>query len=362
MANEIGMELENQNPPAEDRSQGGFSKFFHDPKNIATALIFGASLLQPRQPGNNAVQTFAQRAVGAAAFRGALESGVQQQKLKREQTAFERAQIAKENAQRERQISVSEEGVDVQREQLQQQDEQFDERMGFESEQARLNRELELQLANIKNAPTEADLIGIAMQTVPYLLETMQFDEGLSTGQKIQIAQNEAIKGVLQTRAILQSGGKVVVGPDGRTYVDDGKGGNMTPWITPTQGAPQPNATTPAAAPAPAAPPQESAETRATRIASEQERSTFAPTFGERRQRRAAENEVINERFARRQAMAMLRGRALGFQRLLELNQRPTAQHVRELAFFTDQELAEMGLRPQVIIGLRQMQQQLPAQ
>ena len=89
---DIGLALEDQNQAPPDRSQNPFAKFFQDPKNIATALVFGAALAQPRRPDSDGLQTLLQRAVGAGVFRGALESGTYQTQLKREDTAFQRAQ------------------------------------------------------------------------------------------------------------------------------------------------------------------------------------------------------------------------------------------------------------------------------
>jgi len=356
MANEIGVELEEPNAPEADRTKGAFKKFFDDPKNIATALIFGASLAMPRQQGQDGLSTMVQRAAGAAAFRGTLQSGVQNAQLKREQTAFERAQVDQENQQRERQISVAEQGVGLQNTQLAMDQNQFERDLMSRDRNAQLDRDLQASLARLPKVSTDEDYVAIAMQSVPYLLETMEFEEGLTPVQKMEIAQRQALKGVMVFRNMLTSGAKVVTGPDGQSYVDDGTG--PPPAITPA-GAPQ--AAAPTATPT-AAPPREAAGARAARLKEEQAQSPFAPTFGQNVQRRRAEQEATRGQDIMQQSIVAMKPHALRFQRTMEIGGRPNADIVKQLARFEDDQLQQMGLRPQVIVGLRQLAQQLPAE
>jgi len=354
---DIGVELEEENTASPDRTKGAFKKFFDDPKNIATALIFGASLAMPREQGQDGLQTMVQRAAGAAAFRGTLQSGVQNAQLKREQTAFERTQAERENQQRERQIGVAEEGVGLQRTQLRTQatndamDYNIAERqLMSHDENARLDRDLQSALARLPKVSTDEDYVAIAMQSVPYLLETMEFEEGLTPVQKMEIAQRQALKGVMIFRNSLANA-KVVIGSDGQSYVDDGTG--PPPPIVPA-GAPAP---TPPTAPAP----QEAPAARAARISQEQRRSSFSPTGSERRELNQAKYAVSQQENMRREQVEFLIPMARRFQRLVEIGGRPQAIDVRRLSELTDQELQQIGLRPQAITGLRSLAQQLPA-
>jgi len=377
MPYEVGQELEEfdaQSAPKPAERENAFTKFFKNPSNIATALVFGAALAQPRTEGRDGLATFMQRATGAAAFRGALQGGQEKQKLAREQTAFERAQVEKENAQRERQISVQEqgvglqreglgiqrEGVEVQREGMQLDQGQFEAELQNRQEDQQLDRAMQLQLARIQAAPTQKDLVQVAMTAVPYLLDTMEFDEGLTSQQKIQIATDEALKGVMTMRAVLDGGGQMVRNAEGLWGFQTPDGVPVPSPITPTTKVPEFDGTGKEEGP-----PERAAETpteRAARIKSEQEASPFGSTFSQRRELRSAENTVVQERAARRQAMATLKNRALGLQRLLQIGGRPTPQHVKEIAFFTDMELQEMGLNPQAITGLRRLAEQLPTE
>ncbi len=352
MANEVGLELEEPAQPAPDRTKGAFAKFFDDPKNIATALIFGASLAMPRQEGHNGLSTLLQRATGAAAFRGALESGIQGKQLQREQTAFERAQAEREAQQRDRQIVVAEQGVGLQQTELAMQQSQFERGLMADEENARLNRDLERQLAGIKNAPSEADLIDIAMKAVPSLLETMQFEEGMTPEQRMVAAQHQALKGVLLFRSMLDSGAKIVTGPGGELFVDDGKGNqiagtqvvtaqNAAPGNAPTQNAP-------------------SATSRVQEMDRRSQNSVFAPTIGERAERASAGAQAMREQVTASSQHAArnnaIRAAALRTKRQMELGGTGFRRDdIAVLKDATDEELQKFGLTPQMIIGIRRL-------
>lgn len=359
MPNEIGQEIEEEPnaQPSSDRRQGAFAKFFSDPKNIATALVFGASLAQPRDQSRDGLATLMQRATGAAAFRGALESGVQGQKLKREQTAFERAQAEREASQRDEQLDISRAGVETQRAQLGVDQSQFEQRMKFDESQAALNRTLEETLARSPRPVTQADYVEMSGRIAATLLETMEFDDSLTTQQKWQMAQDAALQAVIQARNVLASDVKVVTDPNtGKQYIDDGTGNNAFPTPTPTP-APAPAAAAPTQAPAA---PRESPTSQVARIKEEQRKSTFAPTGSQKRELNRAQYGVMMEQEERRQTVEALTPMAKRFQRALEIGARPQVVEVRRLNELTDQELQQMGLRPQAIIGLRRLAEQLP--
>lgn len=354
MANEIGQELEAPAQPSPDRRQGAFSKFFQDPKNIATALVFGAALAQPRQQGSDGLATLMQRATGAAAFRGALQSGVEGQKLKREQTAFERARAETEMNQRNRQLDISQSGVDLQNTQLMLDQSQFERRMQLDEKLAGENNELQRQLNAGKNAVTDADWVKIATDSIPYLLETMPFEEGMTPMQKMQMAQTQAWAGVMMMRSMLAEGAMPVM-RDGRMWIDDGKG-NAAPAFP--DATPKPAAAPPAVPPVPVVPPQ----TRLSEIDKRQQASPFAPSSTERVERNRAAYDVMQEQEARRITVESLTPMARRFQRSLEIGGKPQAKEVKLLNALTDEELKQMGLREQAIIGLRRYAEQLPAQ
>jgi hypothetical protein len=272
--NEIGYELEGgqdpnspnaQAPPSQDRAEGGFTKFFKDPKNIATALIFGAALTQPR-PSNGAdgLSTFMQRAAGAAAFRGALESGGYRRQLDRQQTAFQQAQADRRTAVEERQAGVQERGAAAEEgrlaaveEQIGQNQSQFEGRMAFDEREAQKDRALRLQLEKIQQAPNEKDWMAMVPSLANTFMGSMEFEEGLTPQEKIQMATNEAMKTVMMSRALMLSGGQMVV-QNGHLFIDDGKGNLKDAGIAgggggskppPASASPTPGVPAPSAAP-----------------------------------------------------------------------------------------------------------------
>lgn len=107
MAEEIGKIIEGQAaPPAAAANPQVDQKMMQDPRfqqilqtmmrpeNMMTAIVLGAALLQPRDEGKSSLQTFAQRGLGALAFRGAL--GDQQEKramAQREENLKAKAQM-----------------------------------------------------------------------------------------------------------------------------------------------------------------------------------------------------------------------------------------------------------------------------
>jgi hypothetical protein len=87
------------------------------PENLTTALILGAALAQPRDPGRNAFQTVLQRGAGALAFRGGMENQIQDQRLKEgaaAEQAYARQETQRSNKQRE-DLTGQQIGVDKER-------------------------------------------------------------------------------------------------------------------------------------------------------------------------------------------------------------------------------------------------------
>lgn len=224
----IGYELEQIPAEREDRADNPIRRFFSDPANIASAIVFGASLTQPRDPDRNALATLAQRAAGAAAFRGALQQGMQQRKIERQQTAFERAQAEREAALRERQVALTRRQQDLSIEDR-------EDRQEFEAAQNALQRQLQERLAQSQLAAQQTNDIFAGLDTMtraiyesmvlsnsPVTLRdgsTIPFRE-LGPDEQFQYSGNQAMTLLLTADAVRKSGGQVVVGQDGRRYID----------------------------------------------------------------------------------------------------------------------------------------------
>lgn len=365
---DIGMELTGQGP-SEDRSRGAFSQFLHDPKNIATMLLFGASLTQPNRPGLNGMQSAVQSAVGAAAFRGALEAGMEKRKLEREETAFERAAKNRELELQGRQVSAQERNAATAAQEVtNRRMADFEQRQATHEENA-ANRALELQLQQMRDAPTEKDLIGIAMQSVPYLLDTMEFEPGMSPQQKMALAQNEAIKGTLMFQSLLRSGAQIVRGQDGRMYVDDGRGNDVTPRVGPN-GAAAPTTSTapPTAAPPPSGPGAqaradranvEAAQARVAQMDQQQRQSPFVRSIEDRGARMSAGSDALIAMARESSHQAAVFNTAQRVKRAMHLGAQFRRDDIALLAQADDAALAKAGMSEQEIFGVRRLAEQL---
>lgn len=111
MANEDVFSAPEQNP--------GVS-FFKDPRNLATGLVFLAALAQPRRDGQSPLAAAGERAVGALAFRGGLDSGIRRQRNEEEDRQQRKLKGDKERELAERQVVIGEQGLGLQRDQLSQ--------------------------------------------------------------------------------------------------------------------------------------------------------------------------------------------------------------------------------------------------
>lgn len=89
--------------------------FFKDPKNLATGLVFLAALAQGRRPGQSTAGQVGERALGALAFRGGIDSSQRKQKIQDDQLAEQKLQQSKDNEFKNRQVAIGEQGLDLQR-------------------------------------------------------------------------------------------------------------------------------------------------------------------------------------------------------------------------------------------------------
>jgi hypothetical protein len=221
------------------------------------------------------LSTLLQRAAGAATFRGALEAGSQKIQLEREQTAFQRAQAEKTQALAERRVGAEERqaGAEEQRNANMLTDSALRSSTEFGIESMREN--LERQLRSQKPEMSEGDYIKVAMDMVPHLLSTMEFEPNMTAEQKMQAATDQALKSMMLMRNMLKSDSRVVRDPTtGQMFIDDGKGNRQA-----LPGGPKPK---PQPEPIAAPKPQPKPSGPSAFVGPQDQEHSFAPTLSEK--------------------------------------------------------------------------------
>ncbi len=127
---------------------GNVGDFLKDPKNLATVAVLTAALLQPRDQGRGGLATFAQRGVGALAFRGGVEGSLAAQERQRTLDTQNQENRVREQALEGERNKISAEGVGVQREGIGVQREG----QKTQAQIARERNQLEVQLRNTPQA------------------------------------------------------------------------------------------------------------------------------------------------------------------------------------------------------------------
>jgi hypothetical protein len=119
----------------EKETPNKFVEMLKQPENMATAIVLGASLLQPREAGRGGWATAAQRGAGALAFRGQMgvaQEGMERQRAKDQQEADEQASQAQY---RQDTIGVQQGQLEQQRARTVEEQRQFDAQGGLRAAQ-----------------------------------------------------------------------------------------------------------------------------------------------------------------------------------------------------------------------------------
>jgi len=88
--------------------QGKIQQFFTDPKNLATLLVLGTALAQPRNPDQTSLAHALRSGTGALAFRGGLDRDIQNRQIEEDERTVAQEQEAAQLSVQNRQVSATE--------------------------------------------------------------------------------------------------------------------------------------------------------------------------------------------------------------------------------------------------------------
>ncbi len=136
----------------QQQGPGMFKQFISDPRNLSTALVFLASALQQRQPGQSPLSGVANAGVTALGFRGGLEQGIRKNQLTDDEIQARNLERSQEQENRQVQLNLQQQGVDLQGKQLSQNERLAQQQMQTQRDLATAVRPETPEEANLKNA------------------------------------------------------------------------------------------------------------------------------------------------------------------------------------------------------------------